>query len=102
MSVVLSVDLIISPLLEHLEDFSLSSLEKLGLSFSSFHEGAFFLKMKGLQRKQHTSTKITNLIPRYEETIAKINTLIFLIEIHLLKLLNINVCFNTTFILSTK
>ena len=40
--VVLSVDLIISLLLEHLEDFSFSCLEKLGLSFSSFYEGAFF------------------------------------------------------------
>ena len=67
------MDLIISPLLEHFEDFSLSCLEKLGLSFSSFHEGASFLKMKGLQSRQHTSTKKTNLIPRYDETIAKIN-----------------------------
>ena len=40
--VVLSVDLIISPLLGHFEDFSLSCLEKLGLSFSSFYEGFFF------------------------------------------------------------
>ena len=37
--VVLSVDLVISPLLGHFEDFSLSCLEKLGLSFSSFYEG---------------------------------------------------------------
>ena len=103
--VVLSVDLIISPLLGHFEDFSLSCLEKLGLSFSSLYEGVPPpppLKMKGLQSKQHTSTKKTNLIPRYDETIAKINTLLFLIEIHLLILLNINVGFNTAYILSIK
>ena len=41
-------------------------------------------KRKKEKRKKKKKTNI--LFPKYDETIAKINTLIFLIDIHLLKL----------------